>query len=129
MTAIARKLLSADLFKILDEEKFRRILLHCFSGTLKEVEEGWSRGYFVGFTGIVTYPKAETLREIAKKCPENKLMIETDCPYLAPQSHRGKRNEPAFITEVAHYIANLREIPVEQLEKILGKNAKEFFGI
>lgn len=113
-----------DAFKILSEEKIERVLLHCFTGTMEEAQEGWKRGYGTAFTGIITYPKATALREVVKMCPADKLFIETDCPYLAPQEHRGKRNEPAFIRETYEMASSL-----QRLEINAEINVKRLFGI
>lgn len=118
-----------DTFKILAKEKMERVLLHCFTGTLEEAREGWKRGYFTAFTGILTYPSAVQLREIAKECPANQLLIETDCPYLAPQSHRGERNEPAFLADIGVSLASLRNVDEIFLQTQLEKNVQELFGI
>lgn len=118
----------ADTFKILAEEKIERALMHCFTGSMEEAQESWRRGYYTAFTGIITYSSAAALREVVKKCPPEKLIIETDCPYLAPQSKRGQRNEPAFLQEVADLIANLKNIQKPELEKIISQNVARLFN-
>lgn len=119
-----------DLFRILDEEKFgSKVLLHCFTGTKEEAEEGISRGYFIAFTGILTYPGAKSLREIAEQAPLDKILIESDCPFLSPQKYRGKRNEPAYIVETANVLAQIKKTKIEQLEKQLECNVKTFFAV
>lgn len=119
-----------DLFSILDEEKFSgRVLLHCFTGTMQEAEEGISRGYFIAFTGVITYPSAKNLREIAEKIPLDRILIESDCPFLAPQSQRGKRNEPSFVPEIYKEIARIKNMPIEKLADEVTKNVSGFFGI
>lgn len=119
-----------DLFRILDEEKFaNRVLLHCFTGTMEEAEAGISRGYFIAFTGVITYPSAGSLREIAEQIPLNRILIESDCPFLAPQSQRGKRNEPSFVPEIYKKIAKIKNMPVEKFADAINKNVSEFFGI
>lgn len=99
----------ADLFEILPDYDLPAVLLHCFTGTLKEAQIGWERGYYMAFTGIVTYPSAHELREVARLCPVHLGVVETDCPYLPPQSQRGKRNEPAFLVETAAFVNELRK--------------------
>lgn len=106
-----------------------RVLLHCFTGTMKEAEEGIRHGYFIAFTGVITYPNAKSLREIAEKIPLDRILIETDCPFLAPQSQRGKRNEPSFVPEIYQEIAKIKGMPVEKLAEQINKNASVFFGI
>lgn len=120
----------SDLFRILDEEKFgERVLLHCFTGTKKEAEEGINRGYFIAFTGIITYPGAKSLREIAEKAPFDKILVESDCPFLSPQKYRGKRNEPSYVVETANTLAQIKKIEISQLEKQLECNVKAFFAV
>lgn len=119
-----------DLFRILDEEKFTgKVLLHCFTGTMEEAEEGIARGYFIAFTGVVTYPNAKSLREIVGKISLDRILIESDCPFLAPQSQRGKRNEPSFVPEIYKEIARVRNLPIEKLADAISKNISDFFGI
>lgn len=120
----------ADLFAMLDEnfsESKRRGVLHCFTGTIEEANEVIKRGFYLSLSGIVTYKKSEALREVAKCVPLDRLLIETDTPYLAPQSKRGKQNEPAFLRETAEFIASLRSLPIEELASIASKNAKRIF--
>lgn len=119
----------ADLFKILDEEKPDRVLLHCFIGTAAEAEEGLKRGYYIAFTGVVTYPSAKTLREVAKFAPLDKILIETDCPFLAPQSRRSQRNEPSFIGETYKEVAKAKKLSENDLEEAVTQNTHRFFGL
>lgn len=118
-----------DVLKILSEEGITRAVFHCFAGTLAEAKLCWERGYMTSFTGICTYPKAENIREIIAAAPIDKIMIETDCPYLAPQSQRGKRNEPAFVAEVFEKICEIRKTSPTELEATLDKHTKLFFGL
>lgn len=118
-----------DTFKILGEEKMERVLMHCFTGTLEEAKTAWSRGYYTAFTGIITYPSATALREVVRECPEDRLIIETDCPYLAPQSRRRQRNEPAFLVETLREVALVRKTETSEQEKIIEKNVKALFSI
>lgn len=115
-----------DLFDLVDE---KRALLHCFTGTIDEAQEVVSRGWYLSLSGIVTFKKSEALREVAKMVPLNQLLIETDAPYLAPQSKRGLQNEPAFIVETAKVIAQTRGIAVEELIKATAENAQRFFNL
>lgn len=124
----------ADLFKILDSEymvngKHAPGILHCFTGTLEEAEGVLNRGWFLSLSGIVTYKKSEDLRTVAKMVPLTQLLIETDTPYLAPQTHRGKTNEPAFIVETAQLIASIKGISLEQLAEITSNNACKAFTL
>jgi TatD DNase family protein len=120
----------ADFFEIIDKEyKGSPGVLHCFTGTVQEAEEVIKRGWYLSLSGIVTFKKSEELRVVAKKVPLDKLLIETDTPYLAPQKHRGKQNEPAFLPETAQLIADVRGIPLAELAASTSSNAKSFFNI
>lgn len=115
----------ADLFELLSAT--REVMLHCFTGSLEEAQEAVARGWYVSLSGIVTFPKSVALQEVAKWLPLDKMLIETDSPYLAPQGYRGKINEPAFLEATAKYIAALRGISVEELIKATADNAKRLF--
>ncbi|MEK9133180.1 MAG: TatD family hydrolase [Patescibacteria group bacterium] len=118
-----------DLFNIMDEEKVERALLHCFTGTEQEAEEGLKRGYYIAFTGVITYPSASALREVAKNAPLDKILIETDCPFLSPKSRRGQRNEPSFIGETYKEVAKLKKMSEDDLEEAITQNAHTFFRL
>lgn len=115
-----------DLFEILPQYQLQNVLLHCFTGTLAEAQIGWDRGYYMAFTGIITYPSADSLRQVAQKCPVHLAVVETDCPYLPPVPHRGKRNEPAFLKDTADFLANLRP---ELTYDVLTSNTNNLFGL
>jgi TatD DNase family protein len=106
-----------------------RGVLHCFSGDQGMAYECLDLGFHLSVAGPVTYRKADQLRAVAKEIPLEKLLIETDAPYLAPQPYRGKRNEPAYVLETARYLAAIRGIPVEDLERHTTDNACRLFGI
>lgn len=118
-----------DAFQILAKNAGPKIVLHCFSGGLKEADLAWSRGYITSFSGVVTYPKNLELQEVAKRAPENLFVVETDCPFLAPQKFRGQRNEPAFVAETARFIAELRGVSAEQVANQTTANAERLFKI
>lgn len=122
-----------DAFKktleLLNEEKIIEAVFHCFTGKIDEAEECWRRGYYTSFTGICTYQKAENIRAAIAKAPLSRIMIETDCPFLPPQSHRGKRNEPAFLRETFKKISEIKQTHEPELEKILYENTLKFFHI
>jgi TatD DNase family protein len=103
-------------------------ILHCFSGTLAEAQKGIEMGFLVSFAGNATFPKAQQLRDVARELPLSSLLIETDCPYLAPPPHRGKRNEPAFVAEVARTLATVRDLPVAEFAAITAGNFRRRFG-
>ncbi len=122
----------ADFFKIIDQEDPHRSLkgvLHCFTGTAEEAEELVQRGWMISLSGIVTFKKALSLQEIAKQIPLKQLLIETDSPYLAPQKERGKINEPSFVVQTAAFLADLKNISLEQLAKQTSTNAYYLFKI
>lgn len=124
----------ADFFEILDQEyqvnnKYAPGVLHCFSGNLQEAEQVIKRGWYLSLSGIVTFKKSEELREVAKIVPLEQLLIETDSPYLAPQSKRGKTNEPAFLPEVAEAVARAKNLSVAEVAQATSNNACRLFKI
>ena len=104
-------------------------ILHCFSGTLTEARRGLDLGFLVSFAGNATYPKAQGLRDVAREVPLDRLLIETDCPYLAPQPHRGRRNEPAYVAEVARTLATVRDLGPDEVAAATAANFLRFFGL
>lgn len=106
-----------------------QVVLHCFTGTMKEAEIALARNWMISFSGIITFKRSDALRAVAKEIPLNQMFIETDTPYLAPQSMRGKMNEPSFISETAQTIANIKGIPLEKVAEITTKNAIKFFNL
>lgn len=104
-------------------------ILHCFSGTPEQARRGLEMGFLLSFAGNVTYPKAQNLRDAAKVAPLDRLLIETDAPYLAPVPHRGKRNEPAYVAEVARTVANVRNLPVEEVAAATVENFRRLFRL
>ena len=104
-------------------------VMHCFSGGEEELREVLDMGMFVSFTCNLTFKNAKRLREIAKHVPPKRLLLETDAPFLAPQVYRGKRNEPAYITELRDILSELLNLPKEEVEKITTDNAKKLFGL
>jgi TatD DNase family protein len=104
-------------------------ILHCFSGTLDEANMGMAMGFLVSFAGNLTYPKAKNLRDVARELPLDRLLIETDAPFLAPQLHRGKRNEPAYVAEVARTLASVRDLAAEEIAAVTAANFRGFFRL
>ncbi len=118
----------ADFFKIIDEYyPHRSGVLHCFTGSLEEAKEVLARGWFLSLSGIVSFKKSDSLREVAKLVPLEQILLETDSPYLAPQSKRGKRCEPAFIEETYACIAQAKDIPITKLAEAVKKNCQRLF--
>ncbi len=119
-----------DLFHIIDEEySDDSIVLHCFTGNGDDAQEALSRGWLISFSGIVTFTKSKKLRDVASHIPLNRLLIETDTPYLAPQSKRGKRNEPSYLSEIAAAIAEAKGISLDDLAQATCENSKAFFSL
>lgn len=119
-----------DLYSLLSAEKnIPAGVIHCFVGDFKTAKRFIDSGFFIGFTGIITFPKAEDLRKVVVELPLEKILIETDAPYLTPETFRGQRNEPLFVREVAKEIARIKKIPHEEIEKITAQNAKKLFGL
>lgn len=100
-------------------------IMHCFSGGPAEAQRALDLGFYLSFGGIVTYPKALEVQAAAKMAPLDRLLLETDAPYLAPVPHRGKRNEPALIVHTARKIAELREVTFEEVAAATGKNFRK----
>jgi TatD DNase family protein len=104
-------------------------VMHCFGGGPALAEAALSLGFMVSFAGNVTFKKAESLREVAAVVPLERLLVETDCPFLAPVPLRGRRNEPAFVVETARFLAELRGVGPEELGRITTGNFASLFGI
>jgi TatD DNase family protein len=104
-------------------------ILHCFSSTLEDAKRGLDMGFLISFAGNSTYPKAQNLRDVAKGLPLENILIETDSPYLAPQPYRGKRNEPAYIAEVARTLATVRNLGTEEVAAATADNFRRFFRL
>ena len=118
----------AQLAEILAEHKNSKSgMIHCFTGTREEMKPLLDLGFFISFSGIVTFRKATELQECAKAVPLDRILIETDSPFLAPVPHRGKRNEPSFVSETARVIASIRGLPEEQLSSAIYSNFEKLF--
>ena len=119
-----------DCFAVLRDMKVSsgRGLLHCFTGGPHELETALTLGLMISFAGNVTFKNAVPLRLVAEQVPLDALLLETDAPYLAPQSHRGQRNEPAYVVETARVIAEVKRLPVEEVARATTANAERLFG-
>ena len=104
-------------------------ILHCFTSTLEDAKRGVDMGFLISFAGNSTYPKAQNLRDVAKALPLENLLIETDSPFLAPQPYRGKRNEPAYVGEVAKAIGSVRDLAADEVASVTAANFRRFFGL
>ncbi len=120
-----------DTYNILSEEWDPSIggVMHCFSGDAEFARKMMDLGFYLSIAGPITYPKAETLRDVVRQVPIERILIETDAPYLAPQAFRGQRNEPAYIRHTAETIAEIKGLSFDDVARITSFNAKELFGI
>jgi TatD DNase family protein len=118
-----------DIARILEEERGEgafAAVLHCFTGSRELALRAVDMGFYVSFTGILTFKKSDELRAIAAELPAERILVETDAPYLAPGKYRGKRNEPAFVTETARVLADARGVPAE---RIAAQSTANFFRL
>ncbi|APT44595.1 TatD family hydrolase [Bacillus safensis] len=120
-----------DVVTILKEEGAAEVggIMHCFTGSLETAKACMEMNFYISFGGPVTFKNAKKPKEVVKEIPSDKLLIETDCPYLTPVPFRGKRNEPSYVKYIAEQIAELREISFEELAELTTKNAKKVFRI
>ena len=119
-----------DTFDIIKSENRNSVVLfHCFSGSVEFMKECVKEGWYIALGGVVTFKNAIKMKEVAKEVPLNKLVLETDSPYLTPVPFRGKTNYPAYVKYVAEEIANLRNMPLDELIGITTENAERLFGI
>ncbi|MGM7724488.1 TatD family hydrolase [Metabacillus sp. Hm71] len=120
-----------DVVKILNEEKASEVggIMHCFTGSLEVAKQCMDMNFYLSFGGPVTFKNAKKPKEVVKEIPMERLLIETDCPYLTPHPFRGKRNEPSYVKYVAEQIAELRGISIEEVATKTSDNAKKLFGI
>ncbi|MGB7024732.1 MAG: TatD family hydrolase [Candidatus Acidiferrales bacterium] len=102
-------------------------IFHCFTGTLAEAQQGIEMGFVVSFSANITYPKMAHLRDTAAALPLDQILVETDSPFLPPQRIRGKRNEPAFVVEVAQTLANVRNLAADEVAQVTAENFRRFF--
>lgn len=118
----------SDLFALLKQfNNDVQGVLHCFTGTYEDAKALLERGWYISFSGIITYPKSASLQEVVKKIPLDKILVETDSPYLAPQTKRGKKNEPSFLPEIVAKIAALKELPFDVVAEATFQNTSLLF--
>jgi len=119
---------AADTLRILEEEGARDVggVMHCFTESLEVARAAMRMGFFISFSGIVTFKNAKSIKEVAREVPLDRLLVETDAPYLAPVPHRGKTNEPAFVRHVAEEVANLKGVGLDELAQATTRN---FFAL
>ncbi|MBN1384910.1 MAG: TatD family hydrolase [Elusimicrobia bacterium] len=118
-----------DVYEILCRQQNVKGVIHCFSSTLEFAEKFLQIGFYIGIDAPVTYPNAGELREVVRKIPLERILIETDSPYLPPQQYRGKRNEPSYAEFVAEEIARLKKISVETVIEVTDINAEKLFKV
>lgn len=120
-----------EILAILREEEGEKCggVIHCFSGTVKEAEDLLKLGFYIGFTGIVTYKSAVELKKVAQTVPLERMLVETDAPYLTPNPHRGERNEPSYIPLIVDELARIRKTPADELGRALVDNTRRLFSI
>ncbi|MGH9866029.1 MAG: TatD family hydrolase [Candidatus Acidiferrales bacterium] len=104
-------------------------VFHCFTGTLAEARQGIEMGFVISFSANITYPKMGALRDVAAALPLENILVETDSPFLPPQRIRGKRNEPAFVVEVAQTLANVRNLAADEVARATAENFRRFFHL
>ncbi|MES9737219.1 TatD family hydrolase [Peribacillus frigoritolerans] len=122
---------TSDIVNILKEEEASRVggIMHCFSGSAETALECINMNFYISLGGPVTFKNAKKPKEVAAAVPLDRLLIETDCPYLAPHPYRGKRNEPSYVKLVAEQIAEIKQLTFEEVSQATTENAKKLFGI
>lgn len=119
----------ADVRAIVGYVKPKKLVIHCCTETWDDISWVTEAGYLLSFTGIITYPKAEAIRETVKRCPIDQFMVETDAPFLAPVPHRGKRCEPMHVIDTAKKIAEIKGVDFAEVDRVTTKTTREFYGI
>lgn len=122
---------TADIVEILKEENAEEVggIMHCYSGSVETALECIEMNFYISLGGPVTFKNAKKPKEVAESIPLDRLLVETDCPYLTPHPYRGKRNEPAYVKLVAEEIAGLKGLSFEEIAEATTQNAKKLFGI
>jgi TatD DNase family protein len=119
-----------DLFGMLEARAGRVTgVFHCFTGSVDAARRALDLGFLVSFAGIVTFPKGQNVRDAAALVPDDRLLVETDSPFLAPVPHRGKRNEPAWVTRVAEVLAGIRGVDPQRIDQLVTTNFDSFCGV
>jgi TatD DNase family protein len=118
-----------DVIKMLIDEKAEKAVMHCFSEDLETAEAALDLGFYISFSGVITFKSAQSLREVAKKIPEDRLLVETDAPYLTPTPYRGKANSPAYSYYVVEKLAEIRETSIQSIANTTTNNFKKLFSL
>ena len=119
----------ADGMAVVDEFPTVKGVFHCYSGSAEKAAELVKRGWYIGFTGVLTFKNARKALEVAASIPLDRLVLETDCPYMAPEPFRGKRNHPGYLYRMAERLAELRGLSVEEIQRITTENGKRLYRI
>lgn len=119
----------ADGMAVVDEFPTVKGVFHCYSGSAEMAKELVKRGWYIGFTGVLTFKNAKKAVEVASQIPLERLVLETDCPYMAPEPFRGKRNHPGYLYRMAEALAQIRGVSVEQIHQITMENGKRLYRI
>ncbi len=120
-----------DIFSVLDSHNYRlpEVIFHCFSGNKKTLDKILSRGFYISYAGNLTYPGSKSLREAAKATPADRLLVETDCPYLTPQKKRGEQNRPEYVNYTFNKLVELHDISPTKLLNIMEETSKKIFKL
>ena len=119
----------ADGMAVVDEFPTVKGVFHCYSGSAEMAKELVKRGWYIGFTGVLTFKNAKKAVEVASQIPIDRLVLETDCPYMAPEPFRGKRNHPGYLYRMAEKLADIRGLSVEEIHRITTENGKRLYRI
>jgi TatD DNase family protein len=119
----------ADGLAIVDEYPTVKGVFHCYSGSVEMAQELVKRGWYIGFTGVLTFKNAKKAVEVASQIPIDRLVLETDCPYMAPEPFRGKRNHPGYLYRMAEKLAEIRGLSVDEIHRITTENGKRLYRI
>lgn len=118
-----------ETFEMISDSGLNKGVIHCFSGSAEMAQEYIKLGFYIGVGGTITFKNARRSVEVVEQIPLESIVIETDCPYLTPVPHRGKRNDSTYLVHIAEKIAEIKNISIEEVARITSKNAKDLFGI